>query len=249
MEPLIRQDLEGDVVRLSLATGTSNHISPALLDALDKHVGDLETDPPRAVMIDGGNGNLFSGGFDLKAILAHNRREMLYFMRHFNALVARLTELPAPTVAALHGHAIASGFIIPLACDFRIVQTGALKLGLGEVDLGIPVPAGAQVLLRARTSPGAALRLSMFATLMTPEEATEVGYADMLADNAQLEALDLARTLADKPGAGVTLTKHFTANPLAAEVRAANDRGIHNFLDCWFSDVAQDRLHALAERL
>jgi enoyl-CoA hydratase/carnithine racemase len=249
MEPLVRQDLEGGVVRLSISTGAANPLAPDLFVSFDNHLGDLEVDPPRALVLDGGDGKLFSGGFDLKTILQFNRREMLYFFRHFTQTVARLVELPAPTLCAIHGHAIAGGFILPLACDFRVVQTGPLRLGLGEVDLGAAVPAGAQVLLGARTNPAAGMRLALFAGMLSPNEAADLGYADVLAEDAQAQAMELAFALASKPGEGVRATKLMTARLLAEQVRIADSRGTELYLDTWFSEIAQTKLHALAQAL
>ncbi len=249
LEPLVRQDLEDEVVRLSLSAGAGNPISPALVAAFEQHLADLEVDAPRALVLDGGPGKLFSGGFDLKTVLDFSQRQMRGFFRDFCETVARLVELPAPTFAAVHGHAIAGGFILPLACDFRVVQSGPLKLGLGEVDLGIPVPAGTLVLLGARTTPATAARLSMFATMMTPEEAADAGYADVVAADAQAEAVVLARTLANKPGAGVRVTKQILARQLAQQMREADQRWLDRFMEAWFADEAQDKLRALTERL
>lgn len=249
MEPILRDDLDAGVVRLRLATGPRNPITPELLLDLDNHLGDLETEPPRALVLDGGAGTLFCEGFDLPAVLAFNRREMLYFTRQFHDLLGRLVALPAPTVAAVHGHAVAAGFTLALACDFRAVERVALNLGWGYVEVGAAVSAGAQRLLAARTTPAASQRLALFGGMLTPDDAADLGLADILADDAQRQALELAQVLASKPGQSVRTTKLVLARALAEEIARAERWGRDAWLDTWFSEPAQARLRALADRL
>ncbi len=249
MEPILRDDLDAGVVRLRLATGPRNPITPDLLLDLDNHLGDLETRPPRALVLDGGAGTLFSEGFDLPAVLAFNRREMLYFTRQFCDLLGRLVCLPAPTIAAVHGHALAAGFTLALACDFRAVQQGPLNLGWGHVEVGLSVPPAAQQLLAARTTPAASQRLALFGGMLSPDDAADLGLADLLADDAQRQALELAEVLARKPGQGVRVSKLYAARSLAEDMARAARWGRDAWLDTWFSEAAQTRLRALADRL
>lgn len=249
MEPgLSWEQLDPGVVRLSLDHGPGNPLTRQLVDELEGVLGDLEAAPPRALLLDGGAGRLFSGGFDLAELLAFDDRDLRRFFKRFFELLARLVELPCPTVAAVHASAVASGFLLPLACDFRVVQTGDHKLGLTHVDLGVAVPAGSQLLLAARTTPAVAARLAAFATLLTPDEALAVGYASALHPDARAEALALARLLADKPGVGAATTKLLAAAPLARAVREADAAGFDAFLASWRSPAAQHKLRALAAR-
>ena len=206
MDPILRSDPGDGVVVLRLNNGDDNVLSPDLMVMLDSHLGDLEVDPPRTLVLEGGEANFFSGGFDLKALVRFGRREMAYFLRTFSETLARIIELPAPTLCCVNGHAIGGGFILPLACDLRVVQDGDFRLGLNEVNLAAPVGAGAQLLLSARTSPGASMRLSLFGTPISPAEVADLGYADVLTDEARVDVLELAQTLATKPGTGASAT-------------------------------------------
>ncbi len=60
------------------------------------------------------------------------KKRMLEVHRLFSAL----EDLPFPTVAAINGVALGGGFEVALACDYRVMSTGA-KVGLPEVKLGI----------------------------------------------------------------------------------------------------------------
>ena len=238
---------ESGIARLSLNSGSGNPLTPETLDALAGALDSLLADPPKALVIDGGEGKLFSGGFDVPTIASYGRDELKAFFGNFLASCSKIITFPSPTVCALHSTAIAGGFILSLATDFRVVRTGRLKLGLPEVDLGVPVPAGPQALLAARTSFQHALRLCTTAETIDGEEALRIGLADRLAPNANEAGLALARTLANKPGAG--LGRSFVSRPLATRMLAEEARCHELFLDAWFSDAAQARIQAQAARL
>ncbi len=250
MEPtLCWEEIDPQIVRLSLDHGRGNALSLQLVDELESALGDLEALPPRALVLDGGRGKLFCGGFDLTEVLTFNERDLRRFFRRFFELLARLAELPCPTLAAVHGSAIAGGLLLSLGCDLRVVQYGDLEIGLTEVDLGVAVPAGGQVLLAERTSPSASLRLSLFGSLISPEEALDLGYANVLAEDARAEAIALAKALACKPGDAAGLTKAVVGAELARRVREADARGFEAFFSSWRSAAAQEKLRALATKL
>lgn len=245
-----REDRDHGVVRLSLCNGGGNALSPALLEELGGALRELEAAPPRALLLDGGEAKLFSGGFDLPTIHAWDRPRMRGFMKGFTEALASVLRLQAPTVVAIHSHALAGGFILSLAFDLRVVERRQrLKLGLNEVDLGVAVPAGTQVLLAARTSPQLALRLSTCGQLFGAEEAERFGYADELVDDARARGLELATALARKPGAGAAVTPTFSNPGLLARMEAADQAHFETFLDTWFGDVAQGALRQVVARL
>jgi len=250
MEPCLSwEQIDPGIVRLSLDHGGGNPLSRQLVDELEGVIGDLEAEPPRALVLDGGTGRLFSGGFDLIEVLDFDRRDTRRFFKRFFELLARVVELPCPSIAAVHGSAVAGGFLLSLACDFRVVEDGPHKLGLSEVDLGVAVPPSGQVLLAARTSAAVSLRLSTFGTLLTPDEALACGYAELLANDARAEAIALARALAAKPGFAVAMTKRAAGKELARRMREADSVSFDDFVATWWSEPAQERLRDLARRL
>ncbi len=70
--------------------------------------------------------HLFTAGTD----------EIATGLQQMNAIINSIEDLPCPTVAAINGVALGGGFELCLACDYRVMATGA-KVGLPEVKLGI----------------------------------------------------------------------------------------------------------------
>jgi len=242
-----RTDHPGRVVQLSLNNGGGNAMNAAVLEALHEALDGLTG--ARALVLDGGSAKLFSGGFDLTEIAGHERPQLSRFFERFMGVLDRVLRLDCPTVVAVHSHALAGGFILSLAFDLRVVATADLKLGLNEVDLGVMVPASTEALLAIRTSPQVATSYAMSGRLFGPDEAARIGYADLLAEDAQAQALEIASALAAKPGSGTALTRRRAGDRLADLVDAEEREHREAFLDSWFSPEAQAGLKAVAERL
>jgi enoyl-CoA hydratase/carnithine racemase len=239
----------GGVVVLTLNSGSGNPLSPGLVSDLSAVMVELASDPPRAIVLGAGESKVFSAGFDLPAVGEYDPEHLTAFFVGFLGVVDRMLRLPCPIVAAVGGHAIAGGFILSLACDFRVVGTARKKLGLSEVDLGAAVPAGAQLLLAERTSAQASRLLCQTGALIGPEEAFRIGYADELAEDANARALELATTLASKPGSAVATTKLLLGHDLADRAQAADREGMEPFLATWFSPEAQAAISGLIRKL
>jgi enoyl-CoA hydratase/carnithine racemase len=67
--------------------------------------------------------------------------EVWEFLDQFRESLGILESLPIPVIAGINGSAYGGGLEIALACDFRLVSSGA-ELGLTEARLGIIPGAG-----------------------------------------------------------------------------------------------------------
>ena len=157
--------------------------------------------------------------------------------------------LPCVTVTALEGSAVAAGFIISLATDFRVVKDEGIKMGLPEVNMGVALPAGARVLFGMRTSFQQALQYSLNGELFDPKTAKDIGYATKLSSEPLKDALEFVHYFARKPGNGVGATKAMAGQDLIDAMKKADDAFMEDFLDTWFSEVGQNAVQAQAERL
>ena len=129
----------GPVRELRLARPPVNALDPALVDAL--HVALVEAPRSSAkVLVLSGRPGMFSAGLDVPALLALDRAAMQRFWERFFALTRVLSESPLPIAAAFTGHSPAGGTVLGIFCDIRIAAEGDYKLGLNEVQVGLPVP-------------------------------------------------------------------------------------------------------------
>ena len=249
MSEILYEELDHGVGRLILNSGSGNPITPSLLETLNSELERIAKDAPRSLVIDGGEGSIFSGGFALPVIADWDRDEIRAFFGTFLDAIYKIMLMPCSTVAAINGHTIAGGFILSLATDLRIVKSGKLKLGLSEVDLGVCVPAGPQVLLAARTSEAHALRVGMLGHLFNGEEALRIGYAADCVEDARAGAVDYATRIAKKPGHGSSETSRFYSEGLVERVKSADAQYMEPFLDSWFSEDGQKCIKGLAAKL
>src|SRR5262245_19744991 len=132
-------DRDGGVRLLTLDRPPANAEDETLLTDLGAALDEAaRQDAVRAVVLTGA-GNFFSGGFDLSA----PRRDAAgaaAIGTLFRDTHLKLLTLPKPTVALVNGHAIAGGFILALACDYRLGVDGDYRIGLNEVAIGSSFP-------------------------------------------------------------------------------------------------------------
>ena len=249
MSLITTSTLEGDITKISLQVGKGNPLTPQVLKDLLEILQKLSDHPPQAVLLDAPDSKIFSGGFALPIIASFEREALHDFLSTFMLCLDHLLRLPCPSICAVDGHAVAGGFILSLATDFRVVTRAPIKLGLPEVNLGMPVPAGAQALFIARSSEAFAHHYCCTGELFTPEEGYRIGYASQLADDVNAAALQLAQQLAAKPAQGLKIGRNFMNRALADRVQAADQAYMSAFLDAWFLPEAQTYIQAQAQKL
>lgn len=154
----------------------------------------------RAIVLTGA-GRAFSAGVDTKAAATLDREGQRAGVEGINRLAMLLFGLDVPVVAAVNGHALGGGLVLPLACDVVIATRAECKLGLTEVVAGVPFPAAPLAVCRYRLSPPVYNNLCLTGRVIGPAEALALGVVDELAEPAQLvpRACEVAATLAGYP--------------------------------------------------
>jgi enoyl-CoA hydratase len=146
-------------------------------------------------------GRAFSAGVDTKAAATLDSDGQRAGVEAINSLVTTLFALPLPVVAAVNGHALGGGLIVPLACDVLVATRSECKLGLTEVAVGVPFPAAPLEVCRQRLSPPVYNDLCLTGRVFGPEEALALGVVDELAEPGHLvaRAIEIATRLAGYP--------------------------------------------------
>ena len=227
--------------------GPANALDPVLVARLGASLDEAEASGRPLVLT--GNDRFFSAGLDL-AGLPEDRGEMGAFVDAFDELVRRLFLFPCPTVAAVNGHAVAGGAILATACDVRIGATGAYRIGVSEVQLGVIFPAVAFEVLRAAIPPERTAEVLLRARLTGPEDALANGFLHELAEPESLavRAAERAEELGALPREAYAHTKRELRGGFADRALSQAAAKRERFLDTWFSGESKARRTAILGR-
>lgn len=243
-------DLEDDIRVLRLARPPVNALNPALVSALREALDNAERERVPALVL-GGGPKVFSAGLDVPTLLTLDREAMLSFWRDFFGVATRLARFPAPLAAAVDGHSPAGGAVLALFCDYRIMARGPFKIGLNEVEVGLPVPPSIQAVLRRQVGARIAERLLVAGTMLDSEQALSIGFVDALCDpgHAQDEAVAWCRQLLALPRQAMLTTRAEARADIGGIFADPDALQLHALTDAWFSDETQTTMRALVERL
>jgi len=241
----------GLIRELQLNRPPVNALSPELVTALRQAIEGAPRDGIRAIVLSGIE-NRFSGGLDVPLLMELDRTAVGNLWREFYALMATLARSPIPIAAAITGHAPAGGTVLPMFCDWRVMAKGSYKLGLSEVQVGIPLPPVILAGLRRLVGPRQAERLAVGALLISPEEAAYIGLVDELTDPDQVVARAIARCqgLLTLPSEAMSITRQQARADLIALFSDRHlDRELDEVIAGWFSPSTQETLQALVHKL
>jgi enoyl-CoA hydratase/carnithine racemase len=230
-DDLVLETRDGGIVTLTLNDPERrNAMSEAMGRAFAQRCAALEKDSELRAVIVAGAGRAFSGGgdFDMLERLtgqAHanpqgSRPAVGAFMRSYYELFLAVRRIPAPSIAALHGHAIGAGLGVALGCDIRLVAREA-KLGLNFVRIGLHPGMGVSWTLPRLVGPSLAAELLYTGRLIDGEEAARIGLASRALPAAEIAAA--ARALAEEIAASAPLAVRGARSSLLAS--EANDLG------------------------
>jgi enoyl-CoA hydratase/carnithine racemase len=243
--------IEHDRVReLRMARPPVNALNAGLIAALRAALADAVAAGRGAVVLSGAPGK-FSGGLDLPDLLQLAPGPLREMWRDFFGLMRDIAASPIPTVAAMTGHSPAGGTVLAVFADYRIMAEGAYKLGLNEVQVGLPVP---EVLVRALTyvvGARQAARLAAGGLLLDPGEALRVGLVDETApaDEVVPRAIAWASDLLARPPQAMALTRRLARQALVDACESLGERSLDQIVAAWSAPEAQATLGAIAARL
>jgi methylglutaconyl-CoA hydratase len=177
------------------------------------------------VVVFAGAGEAFCAGLDLSALQAMNDKTAMEHTadaQRVARLFRTLYELPKPTIAVVHGAAIAGGTGLATMCDFTLAVPGA-KFGYTEVRIGF-VPAVVSAFLVLQIGEKQARDLLLTGRLFTSEEALRLGLVNEVVEAERLgaRALELVGVLKANSPEALAATKRL----LRAQNKAWLDEAI-----------------------
>lgn len=238
-----------DVAVVRLNNGATNAINDELVRDFSEALKKIASENFKGMVLCGGK-KFFSIGLDVPYLLNLTRTQMTTFMSEFNDLCINLYKLPIPTCCAISGHVIAGGYILGLTCDNRIAAAGKARLGLNEVNLGVPVPYPADLMLRQIVGDRVANTMMFGGELISVAEAQKNGLVDTVIEEEHVEKTALANVakLAGLPQAALSVMKAARTETIGHAYEKYNRARIELFLDCWFSETGQKLLRAAAKK-
>jgi enoyl-CoA hydratase len=204
---MIELKTQGDIAILTMAHGKANAMSLEFCRALEARFAELRENRAQAVVLTG-RGAIFSAGVDLLRLAEGGAAYVREFLPVLNAMFAAVFEFPKPVVAAVNGHAVAGGCVLACAADRKLMAREAGRIGVTELKVGVPFPAGAMEIMRRAVAPQALEEVIFGAATYAPADALPRGLIDEAVEGAALtaRALAVAAELAALPPAAFALS-------------------------------------------
>jgi enoyl-CoA hydratase len=231
---------------------------PKVMNAMNKQLWvdfqvaleDVKKDPDMKVLIVTGEGRAFSTGADLKESKNRTVEQYRDYLVELQETSRKIIRFEKPTIAAINGYALGSGYELALACDIRIAAEEA-QIGSPEARVTSSVTGGAMRLVQDLIGPGKAKELLFTAEYIDGKEAERIGLVNKSVPQERLmdEAGEMARKIAKNSSFSITMIKR-GLNMARGEVslEALMDFEIEACLACVFTKERQDSLKAFEER-
>jgi len=248
---LIKEQFE-KVRVLRLATPPSNVLNLNLLETLKREIVEAADDAQvRCLVLASSYPRYFSTGLDLDELAGLPRERQA---EPFAALLGchrALREFPKPTLAAVSGAALLGGWILAMACDFRLLSKEHGKIALSEIRLGL-TPSGILVkrLMEISASPSLVREMALRGRALRWEKALAGGFVDRVVEAERLndEALKEAHSLAKLAPAAYASIKRALARRAPGDDEALRQESREDFDRLLATSAAQDGIKAMREK-
>jgi enoyl-CoA hydratase/carnithine racemase len=246
----VTTEVKGRVGWITLDRPPDNAVDAALLEELDRCVGEVAEAEVAVAVIRSASERFFSAGADLEGYLERSPEESLAMARRAHQVLGRFADEAPLFIAAIAGHALGAGYEITLACDVRVAAEGRYRIGLPEVTLGLlPATGGSQRLSRL-IGRGRALELMTTGRTVAPAEAERLGMVDRLVPAGEFDkaVADLAAGLAAGAPLAVAAITRVVNDGLERSLEDALDRDLEELAPLLSSEDAREGITAAVER-
>ena len=227
---------------------------PQVLNAMNKQMWleiqaameDVKTDDTIRVLIFTGEGRAFSTGADLKESKTRTLDEYRDYLEYLQKISKKIIRFEKPTIAAINGYALGSGYELALACDIRIAAKDA-PIGSPEAKVSSSATGNSFRLLHDLIGPGKARELLFTAENIDGRTAEKIGLVNQAVPSDQL--MDTARAMAAK----IAANSAFSITVLKQGLnRAADGEQMKSLMDfeveaCLACVSSKERQNALSD--
>lgn len=183
-ERVVRTDREDGLCTLTLNRPDKlNALDTRAFEELEQHLAALERETDRVgCVIVRGAGRGFCAGADLQAM-----GQTPVAPTFKPGVIERLSHLPQPVIAAVHGVCYTGGLELALACDF-IIADASVRFADTHGKWGLVGAWGMSQRLPRRVGTAVAKRLMMTSVTVDAGSAHAMGLVDLLAQEGELDA-------------------------------------------------------------
>lgn len=174
-----------------------NALNTALLDGMTNIFQRIETGADVRAVVIRGEGKAFCSGLDLRE-LSSRQAGGGDPETGVTKMFQQIERSRHPTIAMVHGDALAGGCELALHCDLRVASEGA-RFGMPLARLGLVVPFPLGQKLVEIIGPAFTKQILFTGQPIDAKRAYEIGMIHQLVSTSELEAATyaLARTIAD----------------------------------------------------
>jgi enoyl-CoA hydratase len=168
----------------------------------------VRCDPEIKVLILTGKGRAFSTGADLKDSKGRSQKAYRSYLEELQEASRKLLYFEKPTIAAINGYALGSGYELALACDLRIAAHEA-QIGSPEAKVASSVTGGALRLVQGLVGPGKTKELMFTGDYIVGKEAERIGLVNRSVPLEKLmpETMALAKKIAENSSLSIKMIK------------------------------------------
>ena len=168
---------------------------PKVLNAMNKQLWvdvqnaleDAKNDAAVKALVITGEGRAFSTGADLKESKTRTLDAYREYLEELQEASRKIIRFEKPTIAAINGYALGSGYELALACDIRIAAEEA-QIGSPEAKVTSSITGGAFRLVQDLIGPGKAKELLFTGEYIDGQEAERIGLVNKAVPLAELDS-------------------------------------------------------------
>jgi len=231
---------------------------PKVLNAMNRQLwldfqsamADAGRDADIKVLVVTGQGRAFSTGADLKESKTRSIEDYRKYLEALQETTRKILRFEKPTIAAINGYALGSGYELALACDIRIAANEA-QIGSPEAKVTSSVTGGAMRLVQDLIGPAKAKELLFTGDYIDGREAQRIGLVNRAVPLEQLEAetIIMAQKISENSAFSIKMIKKGLQMAQGeVSMAALMDFEIEACLACVATKERQDALKSFEDR-
>ena len=227
-----------------------NAMNKQLWNDFQKALDDVKADPAIKVLIITGQGRAFSTGADLKDSKDRSLEDYRDYLVALQEASRKIIRFEKPTIAAINGYALGSGYELALACDIRIAAEEA-QIGSPEARVTSSVTGGAMRLVQDLIGPAKARELLFTAEYIDGREAAAIGLVNKAVplDSLMDETYAMAKKIAENSSFSIKMIKKgFLMAQGEVSLEALMDYEVEDCLACVSTKERQESLKDFESR-